>query len=223
MVGVKALPRVIAVLLALLCALVVMPGGVAQAHDELIGSDPEDEAVLDEVPSEVVLTFSAAIADIGAFVEVNDADGQNYAEDEPRIDGVELEQDLADLDAGDYTILWRVTSADGHPISGELTFTVTSEAVADDDPTGSDDPTTESETATDDATGSATDDVTSEATTAVESSPAATTDATREPTSVSDGVDAEGAGMPAWVWAVTGLAVLGLVGLLARTWVRGRR
>jgi hypothetical protein len=195
-----ALPALLAVLL------VAVGPAPAQAHDELIGSDPRDGATLDEAPDGIVLTFSGDISDLGAQVALQDAAGRSLTDGTPRVAGTEVEQDLPDLGAGDYTVLWRVTSADGHPISGELAFTVTG-----DDPTS----------ATSTAGGGSTDEETADPTgTAPAAEP--TTQATTGPGTAPDGVD-DGAGLPGWAWVVVGAAVLGLLALLGRTWARGRR
>lgn len=198
--------------MALLTVLLVAPGGVARAHDELIGSDPEDGAALDAAPEAVTLTFSGPISDLGAQVVLEDASGGALTEGEPRVDGTQVVQDLADLGTGDYTVLWRVTSSDGHPISGELSFTVTAEEEPAEET--ADEPTT---------------DATSAAATAEETSAAATAEETADPTpdtitqdSTSDAVRNGDGGLPVWAWVVLGAVALGVVALLARTWSRGR-
>src|SRR5699024_10824890 len=53
----------------------------------------------------------------------------------------EVSHPLADdLPAGEYSVDWRVVSADGHPISGEFTFTVTEQAAVGDSPESTDSP-----------------------------------------------------------------------------------
>lgn len=197
----------VAVLLTAL--LVVMPSWAASAHDELVGSDPADGATLDTGPDDLTLTFSGEISDLGAQVAVAGPDGQVALDDEPDVNGTEVEQELADdLPAGDYEVTWRVTSQDGHPISGTFAFTVTGSG----DDAGSDD------TASAEATAEQSDvDEPSE------TSPDATTAPTDDPGATSEPAQGEGGGgMPVWAWALVVAAVVGLLGLLARTWTRGR-
>ncbi len=93
------------------------------AHDELESSAPADGATLETAPAEVVLTFTGDIATIGAQMVVTGPAGE-VGDGEVVVDGREARQALtAELPAGDYTVVWRVTSGDGHPISGDLTFT----------------------------------------------------------------------------------------------------
>lgn len=204
-------------LTAVLAALMVLAPGVVSAHDELIGSLPEDgEDVV--APEEVRLTFSGQIADIGLAVQVTDESGRDVTEGEPVVDGTDVVQALvADLAPGDYEVVWRVTSSDGHPISGDLDFEVEVDEGAsgsDDDPSGDD--------ATEDATA---EETSSSEPTTDEATDGATDDATSTPTTVGpvNDADAGSGGMPTWAWLAIGLGVLGLGGALALTVSRNRR
>lgn len=216
-----------ALLIGLLAVLVVLaPGGTATAHDELLSSVPEDGATLEEAPEELVLTFSGQIAQVGAQLQVTDADGEDVADGDPVVEGTDLVQPLTDIGSGDYEVVWRVTSSDGHPISGTFAFTV-EVAEEPEETTGAGDGATEDEAA--EATPDATQEETDEAEQATEgtsedSGEEATDDAVEEE-ATTDGTETEAAddgGLPGWVWAVIGVAVLALVALLARTWSRGR-
>lgn len=114
-------------LAALLLAAVacVLPAGVAAAHDQLIDSAPASGERLDAAPTEVRLTFSGDLMELGSTVVVADAAGQDWAGSTPVLDGPALTVPLApDLPDGAYTVRWRVVSADGHPISGSVPFQV---------------------------------------------------------------------------------------------------
>ena len=66
-----------------------------------------------------------------AAVEVIAPDGQNIATDAPSEDGTSITQHLApNPPAGLFTVRWKVVSSDGHPISGEYTYTVAPTAAA---------------------------------------------------------------------------------------------
>ncbi|MGU3643989.1 copper resistance protein CopC [Microbacterium sp. C23T] len=125
----KPLPaRVWAFLAALLVAfgVVLATASPAHAHDELLGSDPAADSTLDALPAQLTLTFSAEIADdAGAsVVEVTDASGASLVDGAPTAQDNVLTQPLAGEASGAVTVLWKVVSSDGHPISGEFTFTV---------------------------------------------------------------------------------------------------
>ena len=119
------LPLLLAALLVAF-AVLVAPASPARAHDQLIGSDPAAGAQLDALPAALTLTFSGAIAtDEGAsVVEVTDASGASLTDGTPSAQDNVLTQPLAGAVSGAVKVLWKVVSSDGHPISGEFSFTV---------------------------------------------------------------------------------------------------
>ncbi|MFC7876417.1 copper resistance protein CopC [Isoptericola sp. NPDC057391] len=95
----------------------------ASAHDRLLSSDPADGATVDEAPGRITLVFSADVLAAGAQVAVTTPDGTVPAE--VTVDGDEAVAALPDdLPGGEWDVSWRVVSSDGHPIEGELAFTV---------------------------------------------------------------------------------------------------
>lgn len=115
-----------AVAAAMLAGLAIGGPGAspAAAHDVLVGSSPEDGATVTEAPDAVTLTFNNAIQDRFAQVAVLDADETPVQEGEAQVSGPTVTQPIGELPDGDYTISYRIVSSDGHPVSGELTFTV---------------------------------------------------------------------------------------------------
>ena len=124
--GSPELRRVLSTFTALFMMLgVVTMASPALAHDALIASNPADGAALSEAPAQLVLTYNAEIASIGAEVAITAPDGASALGGDLTIAGTEVTVPLApDLANGAYAIAWRVTSSDGHPISGELAFTL---------------------------------------------------------------------------------------------------
>jgi methionine-rich copper-binding protein CopC len=122
------LPRVIALVAALLLAVLAgfASASPARAHDELLGTDPAADSTVDELPAELRLTFSGVIAaEAGASeVQVTDASGASLADGEPTAQDNVLTQPLSGEASGAVTVVWKVVSSDGHPISGEYSFTV---------------------------------------------------------------------------------------------------
>ncbi len=114
-----------AALVLTLVALLV-PALPASAHDELVSSDPGADAVLDALPSQLTLSFSAdVLTDAGATViEVTDAAGTRLDEGAPQVAGTEVTQALTGEASGAVRVLWRVVSSDGHPIDGDFSFSV---------------------------------------------------------------------------------------------------
>ncbi len=114
--------------LAALAALLVVAGqllsaGPASAHDVLEETNPKDGSTVAVTPSDVTLTFDQVAFAVGSQVLVNSPSG-NVASGPVRIvDHVVHQAVQPGAPAGAYTIEWRVTSADGHPVSGKFTFT----------------------------------------------------------------------------------------------------
>ena len=112
--------RTVLLLLAAI-ALVGMP--TAAAHSVVIGSSPEDGSTVDSAPTTASVTFNEAVQEQFASLTVVGPDGNLWSEGDPRVEGPTVSVDLRELGpAGTYTIAYRVTSADGHPVSGTRTF-----------------------------------------------------------------------------------------------------
>jgi methionine-rich copper-binding protein CopC len=123
--------------------LVALAAPSASAHDRLVESDPATGAVLTAVPDDVVLTFNVDVQPLGTALELRDSSGEQASAAETTVSGREVSLPVsADLPDGSYTLLYRVTSSDGHPISGELPFTLEGTAAAPTQATGPADPTT---------------------------------------------------------------------------------
>jgi len=113
-------------LLAALTAFLLGTGvGPAQAHDALLSSTPASEAALSTAPSAVELEFSAAPVPLGTQVLVLGPDGETVSAGAAELRGTTVVQQLSgSLPAGAYTVEWRSTSSDGHPLAGSYGFTV---------------------------------------------------------------------------------------------------
>lgn len=117
--------RIFAAGVFLASAMVLATGVPAAAHDELLQSSPSGGEVMTTAPEVVSLVFSDEVLPMGAAVIVIDQSGHDWVAAEPVLDEVavtaQLEQGMPD--AG-YELRWRVVSADGHPISGVIPFTI---------------------------------------------------------------------------------------------------
>ena len=112
-------------------ALLLGPVGSAAAHDALAGTTPAPDATVDTAPATVSLEFSDAPQKLGTDVVVTGPDGDAVSDGAPEIAGSTVTQQLTDgLPAGTYTVDWRVTSADGHPLTGSFAFDVARDAPA---------------------------------------------------------------------------------------------
>lgn len=117
--------RVGAVLLGSAVTLVVAADPAA-AHDVLLSTVPASGATVDRVPAAVVLTFDNPAIAMGTQLVVTGPSGQVQQGAARLVDNT-VSQDLqGGAPAGTYTVQWRVTSIDGHPVGGTFTFTARS-------------------------------------------------------------------------------------------------
>ncbi|MEH6622183.1 copper resistance CopC family protein [Dietzia maris] len=99
---------------------------VAVAHSVLVSIDPEDGSELDTPPEEIVLTFNEEINQNFASVAVTAGDDRAArVVGDPSVAGEVVTVEVDDLGPGAYTVGYRVTSSDGHVVSGSSVFTVT--------------------------------------------------------------------------------------------------
>lgn len=118
---VRPVALLLAAALALACVVAPAP---AFAHAALLESDPAQGAQLDEAPQEVSFSFNEDIQQ-PAYIVVTAA-GKRVEQGSPRIDGGTVTQRVAaDAGSGRWTMAYRVVSTDGHPITGEIAFSVT--------------------------------------------------------------------------------------------------
>ena len=112
------------VVLLFAAALACFGAGSAWAHTAFSSSSPSDGEQLVTPPGAVEVVFTDEILDLGAQIVVAGPAGPVEAS-RPMVDGDRVSAALpADLVSGDYTVQWRVTAADGHPVTGELGFSV---------------------------------------------------------------------------------------------------
>lgn len=108
------------------------PVSAASAHDVLIGSSPESGETVKDMPDVIELTFNNVPAAVGSQVTVEDDGGTDWAVGEVEIVNNTVNQPISpDAPSGQYTVTWRVTSSDGHPIDGTFEFTANAGGVGD--------------------------------------------------------------------------------------------
>lgn len=110
--------------LALATGATLLMGAPATAHDSIVGTSPEDGAVLDAAPARVAVTLSDVPQAIAPRMIVTDEAGTIVLDEEPVITDRSAAADLPALEKGTYQVAWRVVSSDGHPIQGTYSFTV---------------------------------------------------------------------------------------------------
>lgn len=102
----------------------------AQAHAELESSDPADGQTLSAPPTAVSFTFGEELLDQGNAITLTVVDTDaRLALGAVEVDGDTVRAAWPEQSpAGEFRAAYRVVSADGHPIQGSITFTVTSAA-----------------------------------------------------------------------------------------------
>ena len=126
--------------------LVVMPVSGAAGHAGLAFSNPEDGATLDVAPEEVVLTFTEEL--LTDLVEISVLDAQDspvVVTEVPQTPppGTDVKVPWpADLPPGEYSVAFRVVSADGHPVTGRVTFSYAQQREVAEEPAPSNEPVT---------------------------------------------------------------------------------
>lgn len=114
-------------LLALILTLLLAAGAEAQPqasqHPQLLASHPVDGAVLDEAPASLTLDFLNPVTPLVA--RLTSASGQNVLLPSPQVMGNRLTYTLPPgLAEGSHLLSWRVTSPEGHVLSGASLFSV---------------------------------------------------------------------------------------------------
>ncbi|MCS5506161.1 copper resistance protein CopC [Curtobacterium flaccumfaciens] len=118
-------PRVLFAV-ALSAFLVLIGTTPASAHAALTSSDPADGATVAADLERVNLTFSEAPLaglEAGLRVEVRDDGGTDESSGAVTVEGATMSKAVS-LSPGPHTVVWRYVSPDGHPIGGQLAFTV---------------------------------------------------------------------------------------------------
>ncbi|MBD0863975.1 copper resistance protein CopC [Gordonia sp. zg691] len=116
---------VVLVLAALACLGLVgtWAAPAASAHSRLVSSDPADGATLQTGPEAITLTFNEPVQSSYAVLNVVGPDDHYWQSGEPTVDGTQFRVGVRELGpAGTYVVNYRVTSADGHVISGQRSF-----------------------------------------------------------------------------------------------------
>ena len=114
--------------LSVLAVLVVVVLGApltASAHDVLETTTPAADSTVERMPQSVSLTFTDAPLSSGTQVVVTGPTGA-VQQGAPTIEGRVITQVISpSAPAGRYTVAYRVTSDDGHPVTGSYAFVAT--------------------------------------------------------------------------------------------------
>lgn len=102
----------------------------ASAHNALVSANPAAGSVVTEQPGTFAITTSDVLLDSGTdspttFLQVRGPDASElyYGDGCATVDGASLTMPVQLGEPGAYTVFWGVVSTDGHPITGDYTFT----------------------------------------------------------------------------------------------------
>ena len=108
----------------------VLLAPASSAHDVLLRTEPAQGSTVAQAPAQVRLVFDKPALALGTVIDVTGPDGRPVSAGKPRLVDATVTEDLAGtLRPGGYVVLWRVTSVDGHPVSGRFTFQATGTGV----------------------------------------------------------------------------------------------
>ncbi len=107
------------------------------AHADLVSSSPAPSAVLEFGPEEITLDFTERVTPVERSIEIFDQNGQPLDIGAIAVDAgdptVVVASDLPDLFEGQFVVVWRVLSADGHVAQGAFTFQIGTGSASTDD------------------------------------------------------------------------------------------
>ncbi|OMC17012.1 copper resistance CopC family protein [Mycobacterium sp. SP-6446] len=113
-------------LLAAMALTATFTAQAAFAHAARVSAEPADNAVLTTGPDRVSATFNERLQTTFAAMTVVGPDGNVWSTGEPTVQGAIVGIGLRPLGpAGTYMVNYRVTSADGHVVSGSWSFRLT--------------------------------------------------------------------------------------------------
>jgi hypothetical protein len=121
-------------LISVLISLVSFAGATpASAHNVLIASDPGVSGTETSIPEDVTLTFNDVILNSipqANQIKVTDPMGMVISAGRPHVSGRVMSTVLSPkmIMDGKYKVVFRVVSADGHPVTGSYYFTVSNKA-----------------------------------------------------------------------------------------------
>lgn len=117
-----------ALAIALVLAFFVAAPATAHGHAVLRGTEPTTGATLDTQPEQIAFRFSEPVEARFGAIRIQNSKGERVESGEafhPDGDGARLAARLQpNVPEGTYTTTYRLISADGHPVSGGLVFSI---------------------------------------------------------------------------------------------------
>lgn len=112
---------------AFVFAFLALCGNPASAHAELLSTDPSSAQILTASPTHITLHFSEPVTTTQDSLRLFDGQAKRHEVAKafhPDGDLTAISVSLDTLTDGEYVAVWRVVSADSHPVHGALSFHV---------------------------------------------------------------------------------------------------
>ncbi|WP_243640284.1 copper resistance CopC family protein [Micromonospora sp. MW-13] len=184
-----------------------LPTPPASAHNSLTGSNPENGARVATAPARIELRFLAKPDPGTTKITVTGPDNVVALGGEPTFSGSRVRVPFAPGAAGLYIVGYQIASADGHPIKGEVRFTLTTGTAAQPPspgaPSSAGTPSGEGSPSGDGSPSGATSPATPSA------APATDDPVSAAPAAVETADD----GPSGWLWALGGVVLLAALGV----------
>ncbi|MET8199502.1 copper resistance CopC family protein [Micromonospora taraxaci] len=170
------------------------PPTPAAAHNSLTGSDPRDGARVATAPARIELRFLAKPAPATTKITITGPDNV-VAGGPPVFDGSKVRVPFKPAAAGLYIVGYQLASSDGHPVKGEVRFTLTTGTAA--NPSASP------------SAGAPSADPSTVATASASAGPVSATPGSPTASTVPAASEKSDSGGRWWLWALGGLVLIG--------------
>ncbi len=104
----------------------------ANAHSELVSSNPSASTYIEVLPEQIELEFNEELLNLGSgnSISIMTPNGEDLGMGETSTDGARVTRLLnTTSELGAFEVKYRVASADGHILNGSFIFNLTEEAV----------------------------------------------------------------------------------------------
>ncbi|MEV4720748.1 copper resistance protein CopC [Micromonospora noduli] len=180
----------------------LVPATPAAAHNQLTGSNPRDGARVATAPARVELRFLAKPSPTTTKITITGPDNV-VAGGTPAFDGSRVRVPFKPAAAGLYIVGYQLASSDGHPVKGEVRFTLTTGTAA--DPSASPSAAVSTNPAGSPSAGASAVGVPS-------AGPASATPGSSTASTVPAASERSDSGGRWWIWALGGLLLLAALG-----------
>jgi len=126
-VTVRTLRRIVGAAFASTALALAFIPGIASAHAILESSSPAPSALLASSPKEIRLDFDEQVEATLGDIRIYDSEQRELSIEKTvrsSIDASVVSAGVPTLKNGVYVVVWRVVSADGHPVSGAFPFEI---------------------------------------------------------------------------------------------------